>query len=234
MPRIMNKDDLIKKLENLDLPEVELQSHQRRLKMALLNSGYWKGERTTMSLLKKQIVPVGGIIATAAIIVVFVFSFIFKGTTPQAYAQQIAEKSYQTVANLPPEQEEKLKHTIGIDARDLLEEAQNAKDLKVLTYDEFASQYPPVPPDPEGKLHTLMFLQFTHSNGGTIILGIDQNYLPVFSTAMFSVRGEGENAPGPGERGFDEGFEGADEGRSTVEVINGERFINGVKVAPEE
>jgi hypothetical protein len=228
----MNKDDLIKKLENLDLPEVELQSHQRRLKMALLNSGYWKGERTTMSLLKKQIVPVGGIIAIAAIIVVF--SFVFKGTTPQADAQQIAQKSYQAVSSLPPEQQEKLKHTIGIDARDLLEEAQNAKDLKVLTYDEFASQYPPVPPDPEGKLHTLMFLQFTSADGLTIILGIDQDNLPVFATAMFSVRGEDANASGPGERGFEEGFEGADEGPSTVEVINGERFINGVKVAPQE
>jgi len=226
----MNKDDLIKKLENLDLPEIELQSHQRRLKMALLNSGYWKGERTTMALLKKQIVPVSGIIAIAAIIVVF--SFIFKGAMPQVSAQEIAQKSYNTVASLSQEQQIELKQTMKIDARDLLEEALNAKDLKVLTYDEFASQYPPVPPDPEGKLHTLMFLQFTRSNGQTIILGIDQNYLPVFTTAMFSVSGEDANASGPGERGFDVRFE--DGNPSTEEVINGERFINGVKVTPQE
>lgn len=69
----MNKDDLIKKLENLDLPKIELPNHQRRLKMALLNSGYFK-ERTTMSLLKKAI-PVGSVIAIAAIIAVISLNF---------------------------------------------------------------------------------------------------------------------------------------------------------------
>ncbi|MEK7681048.1 MAG: FecR family protein [Patescibacteria group bacterium] len=34
----MNKDDLTKKLENLELPQVELSDHRRRLKSALLNS----------------------------------------------------------------------------------------------------------------------------------------------------------------------------------------------------
>jgi hypothetical protein len=229
----MNKDDLIKKLENLDFPEVELQSHQRRLKTALLNSGYWKGERTTMSLLKKQIVPVGGIIALAAIIVVF--SFTFKGTTLQVSAQEIAQKSYQAVSSLTPGQQETLKKTTGsLDARNLLEEALNAKDLEVLTYDEFASQCPVPPLDPEGKLHTLMFLRFTHSNGQTVILGIDQNNLPAFCTAMFSVRGEGANPSGPEDGVFDEGSEGPESGPSTEAVINGERFINGVKVIPQE
>ena len=188
----MNKDDLIKKLENLDLPEVELQSHQRLLKMALLNSGYWKGAKT-MFLLKKA-VPVGGIVAIIAIITVF--GFIFKDATPQASAQQIAQKSYQAVSSLTTEQQEVLRKTTGVlDARNLLEEALSSEDLRVLTYDEFASQYPPPPPDPDGKLHTLTFLQFTHSNGQTVILGIDQNDLPAFVTAIFSVRGEGADAP---------------------------------------
>ena len=231
----MNKDDLIKKLESLDLPEIELQNHRRRLKTALLNSGYWKGESTIMSLLKKQIVPVSGIIAIAAIIIVF--SFVFKSATLPVSAQEIAQKSYNKVTNLSPEQEEELNKTTGaLDARDLLEEALSAEDLKVLTYDEFAGQYPPAPPDPEGKLHTLTFLKFTHSNGMTVILGIDQNFLPAFCTAMMfgPDRGEGENAPGPGEHGFSVGSEGANEGASTVEVIDGERFINGVKVTSQE
>ncbi len=147
-----------------------------------------------MSLLKKA-VPVGGIVAIIAIIAVV--SFIFKGATPQASAQEIAQRSYNTVASLSAEEQEALKHTISIDARDLLEEALGAKDLKMLTYDEFASQYPPVPPDPEGKLHTLMFLQFTHSNGQTVILGIDQDNLPAFCTAMIfgPLRGGGANSP---------------------------------------
>jgi len=231
----MNKEDLIKKLENLDLPEIELQIHRRRLKMALLNSGYRKGERTIMSLLKKQIVPVSGIIAIATIIIVF--SIVFKSATLSVSAQELAQKSYNKVTSLSPEQQEAVKKTTGaLDARDLLEEALSAEDLKVLSYDEFASQYPPVPPDPEGKLRTLMFLRFTHSNGLTVILGIDHNYLPVFCTAMMfcPVKDGGENAPGERERGFSVGFEGANEGSSTVEVINGEKFINGTKVTPQE
>jgi hypothetical protein len=48
------------------------------------------------------------------------------------------------------------------------------------------------------------------------------------------VRGGGENEPESGERGFDVGFEGANEGPSTAEVINGEKFINGVKVTSQE
>ena len=184
-----------------------------------------------MSLLKKRIVPVGGIIAITTIIVVF--SFTFKSITPQASAQEIAQKSYQAVSSLTAEQQEALKKTTGaLDARNLLEEALNAKDLEVLTYDEFASQCPVPPVDPEGKLHTLTFLRFTHSNGQTVILGIDQNYLPVFTTAMFSVSREDANSSGPGERGFDVRFE--DGNPSTEEVINGERFINGVKVTPQE
>jgi hypothetical protein len=213
----MNKDDLIKKLENLDIPEVELQSHRRRLKMALLNSGYWKGE-TTMSLLKKA-VPVGGIVAIAAIIVVF--SFIFKGTTPQADAQQIAQKSYQAVSSLTPEQQGKLKHSIGIgfgtgigygtpiDVRDLLQEAQNAKDLEVLTYEEFASQCP-VPPDPEGKLRNLKFLQFTNADGLKVILGLDQNNLPAFTLASYRNAQPPAGAPA-GEPSLNEAPEGAPE-----------------------
>jgi hypothetical protein len=231
----MNKEDLIKKLDNLDLPEIELQNHRRRLKMALLNSGYWKGERTIMSLLKKQIVPFSGFIAIVAIIIVF--SIVFKSATLPVSAQELAQKSYDKVASLSPEQQEALKKTTGaLDARDLLEEALSAEDLKVLTYDEFASQYPPVPPDQEGKLRTLMFLRFTHSNGLTVILGIDRNFLPAFCTAMMfgPVRGGGENEPESGERGFDVGFEGANEGPSTAEVINGEKFINGVKVTSQE
>ena len=209
----MNTDDLIKKLENLDFPKVELPSHQRRLKMALLNSGYYKGE-TTMSVLQKRIVPVGGVIAIAAIIVVF--SFVFRSATPPVSAQAIAQKSYSKVASLSPEQQETLKRTTGrLDTYDLLEEALSAEDLKVLTYEEFASQCP-VPPDPDGKLDTLMFLQFTHSNGLTVILGIDQDYLPAFCTAMMfgPVRDGGENAPGLGERGFSVGLEGANDGPS--------------------
>jgi hypothetical protein len=38
----MKEEELIKKLENTELPKIELQSHRRRLRMALLQSGYFQ------------------------------------------------------------------------------------------------------------------------------------------------------------------------------------------------
>jgi hypothetical protein len=53
----MKDKDLIKKLENVELPEVEILSHQRRLKMALLESGYLKKRQsaTVSELLKARV-----------------------------------------------------------------------------------------------------------------------------------------------------------------------------------
>lgn len=41
----MKEDDLIKKLENTELPDIRLQGHQRRLRMALLEHGYRRRQR---------------------------------------------------------------------------------------------------------------------------------------------------------------------------------------------
>lgn len=90
----MNKEELIKKLENLDLPEVELPSHQRRLKMALLNSGYWK-EKITMNRIK-QFAPIGAV----AIVAVLVIGVLLVGQQPSstAYARELVKKSAETLA----------------------------------------------------------------------------------------------------------------------------------------
>jgi hypothetical protein len=36
----MKEEELIRKLENVELPDIKLQSHQRQLKMALLDADY--------------------------------------------------------------------------------------------------------------------------------------------------------------------------------------------------
>lgn len=196
----MNKNDLIKKLENLDLPEVELPSHQRRLKMALLNSGYFKKQFTMSTLLRKFTLPVGAV-ALVAIIAVGVISF--TGQPSQASAQEIAKKTYQTVVNLPADQQAKVSGTLGFDSRTALQEAMNAKDLKAFTYDEFAGSAP-LPPDPDGKLHTLKFLQYTNADGASVILGIDENDLPVFGSVAYGNPTQGSS----GEKGFNTQFRG--------------------------
>lgn len=129
----------------------------------------------------KWFVPAGAVVAIALLVAVGIN---FKGTTPVS-AQEIAQKSYQTVVNLPADQQEALKHTLGMDSRTILQEALNAKDLKALTYDEFASQGN-LPPDPDGKLRTLKFLQFTRTDGQNVILGIDENNMPVFGSSRYA------------------------------------------------
>ena len=66
----MKQEDLIKKLENIKTPDIEIQSHKQRLKMASLNSGYFKEEEIMNPIMfwTKRLVPAG--IALALILVV--------------------------------------------------------------------------------------------------------------------------------------------------------------------
>jgi hypothetical protein len=41
----MREEELIKEMENVELPDIELQSHRRRLRMALLDAGYHQRRR---------------------------------------------------------------------------------------------------------------------------------------------------------------------------------------------
>ncbi len=66
----MNNEDLIKKLEKIDLIDIKLKSHQSRLKMALLNSEYFKEKKNMNPIMfwTKRLVPAG--VALALILVV--------------------------------------------------------------------------------------------------------------------------------------------------------------------
>ncbi|MCX6813063.1 MAG: hypothetical protein NTV77_01040 [Candidatus Azambacteria bacterium] len=205
----MNKDDLIKKLENLDLPEVELPSHQRRLKMALLNSGYFK-KQTTMSTLKK-FAPLGFVAVFALLIVVGVSYWNKPSLTPAAYAKELVAEAQKQIADIKavaafpdpstgviqwktPDADGNIRDEKGniiftttpegelvpaprevpavgqtITTKDFalsLEEAYQAKDLVYLGNKVL----------PDGK--RVRVLRFT-KEGQTVILGINENNLPV-------------------------------------------------------
>jgi hypothetical protein len=53
----MKEEDLIKKLKSVELPDIERQSHQRRLKMALLDTGYpcRRRENTILEMAKSTL-----------------------------------------------------------------------------------------------------------------------------------------------------------------------------------
>ena len=165
--------------------------------MALLHSGYFK-EKTTMFTLKK-FMPAGAIALVAVIAVIGVASL--TGKPSQASAQEIAKKSYQTVANLPAGEQAKVSASLGMDSRTALQEAYDAKDLQALTYDEFVASGPvPLDGKDPGRLSTLKFLQYTNASEQIVTLGIDpQTNLPVY----VDVRIENANpAGGSEEKGF--------------------------------
>jgi inhibitor of cysteine peptidase len=65
----MKHEDLIKKLENLKTPDIELPGHSQALKMALLNSGRFK-ERTVMNW-AKVLAPVAAAVLLITLVGVF-------------------------------------------------------------------------------------------------------------------------------------------------------------------
>ncbi len=193
--------------EDIEVQPIDMQHHRMELRRTLLASPHWrkphrglfsKGEGT----MRKRIFVAAGVALSLAALVL-VFGLVFMPTsTNTAYAAELAQRSYQAVTTLSPDQQGELEQRLQIDdPKALLQEAKNAKDLKVLTYDEFISQHP-VPPDAStssvGKgpdLRSLTFLQFTDKNGSKVVLGIDKN------TNLPAIVSVSHTAPGPLKRG---------------------------------
>jgi len=89
----MKHEDLIKKLENLETPEIELQGHKQALKMALLSSGRFK-ERTIMDW-AKRLAPV----ATAVLLIAVMGLFAVYEPGPPGENQISRFSSYDELQN---------------------------------------------------------------------------------------------------------------------------------------
>jgi len=117
----MKDKDLIKKLENVELPEVELPSHQRRLKMALLESGYLRKRQsaTVSERVKNRIKggidtimgifvsrrPVWQTVLASALAIVLIAALYITlpslfGQSDKALAAEIAQNSSEVLAAL--------------------------------------------------------------------------------------------------------------------------------------
>jgi len=117
----MREEDLIKKLENVELPEIEVQSHRRQLRMALLDAGYLRGQRgvTILEVAKSKVKGgidiimrgllsrqpvwkslVVGVGAIALIIGLTIALPSLTGQSAEALAAEIAENSPQVQAAL--------------------------------------------------------------------------------------------------------------------------------------
>lgn len=191
-----------KNLVALNIPEPDTKQHQVLLRKALLASSHWDKKTNFFDFLLKggeDMTKAKKIITGSIVIGVMTIATLFAAFSPlsnkngqTAYAEQVAQQSYQAVSSLSPDQRTALKEKFRMDSNELLQEAKTAKDLKILTYDQFVSENPKMaqlPPPPDGKqrpdLHDAKFLQFTDKSGAKVTIGVDANDdLPVFVTAM--------------------------------------------------
>lgn len=126
----MKEEELIKKLESVRLPEIELESHRRRLKMALLDAGYLKRQREVAILELAKSKVKGGIdtmirglvsrqpvwkTALASVLAIALITGLaitlpgLTGQSPEALAAEIARHSPQVQAALGGEKVQAVK-----------------------------------------------------------------------------------------------------------------------------
>lgn len=65
----MQEEDLIKKLEKIELPEIEIQSHRIKLRMALLNSACFK-RLSFFEILKKSLIFAPPVLASLVLLII--------------------------------------------------------------------------------------------------------------------------------------------------------------------
>jgi hypothetical protein len=209
MKKTMKNKYVEKQLEDITVPTLQTSVFESLLEDALMQSSYWKNHQKRVLFflrggennihIKKYITL--GIIVVALVGVIFaVLSPLSRTTTQLAYAEQVAENSYNAVATLTPQQRETLMETVKANSAELLQEAKNSKDLQVLTYNQFMGENPRfgdifLPSQKAGvkkpDLQDAKFLQFTDTNGAKVIIGVDANNdLPVLVIGMMKNGGD--------------------------------------------
>ena len=219
----MNDADLISKLEKVDLSDIVIPNHQRRLGEALHNSGCFK-ESKIMAILKRTS-PVGGAIAVAAVVAAVVVGVKLSTSVSAQQSGQGGQTNKQTSVGMgsvarPPAMEammQAVRNFSRLSLEEKLQQAQSAKDLTKLTSEQYLSQNPDMagmkPPRGNGKTLAeldLTYLQFTASFGGSCVIGVDKDTgLPVMavgggggSSGSGVAGGSGGGGFGPGNGAF--------------------------------
>ncbi len=217
-------------LEALQVQPIEMPQHRAVLRRALLASPHWQNHpgdplyfwKRIKSMQKRTLFTAGAAVSLLAIVLALVFTFLPQGTRP-VQAAVVAQKSYQAVAGLSSEQRGALAGKLKIiSPAELLQQAKAAKDLKTLSYEQFASQAP-LPEAGKGPdLRSLVYLQFTDSDGATVTLGIDPatNLPELVMAASFAAGGKG--AAGGIGAPADPAAGGAESGSMTISSGEGD------------
>lgn len=138
-------------LHKLEIPMVEMKNHQEQLRRELLTSPHWDRKPSLLSNLMFLMLSVRGgeknmnykRLAFAGLVVTLLMVGMFamtRSSNSTVYAKEIAQKSMQTVSQLSAEK--KLELSVPVNAETLLKEAQGARDLTMLTYNQVESTLP--------------------------------------------------------------------------------------------
>lgn len=177
----------------MTVPTASLAAHQAQLKQALLAAS--PPTKTTTKhiwriLMRKKKIVIPGV-ASAVVALALAVGIVIQMQMPVS-AAELTRRSIHTVATLSPSERKDLNTRVNGDAQKVLEDAKKAKDLKVLTYDEYKKQATQVPGAPNGSaslpigdraggpdITKLRYLVYTGNDGTHNVIGIDDNNLPV-------------------------------------------------------
>jgi len=203
MAKRRNQDLLENKLLDMSVPTVAMKAHQMQLKQALFAASRSSknianikvGWRKTFS--GKRVMLSG---ATVSVLIVAIIAFSMYGlNSPEAQAQKLTKQSITALSKLSPSQMTALEKSAHIDnPMTDLTNAEHAKDLTYLTYDQFLKQVPQVGTSTvsasanasfasgpsTANLKNLKFLRYTDSQGMTHIIGINSSGLPIIEIGI--------------------------------------------------
>jgi hypothetical protein len=203
----MKRNSEDKDHEAIQVPPIDMEHHRMALRKTLLASPYWQKQargrfsffKGVRMMQKRPLVKAGVALGIVAIAIALVLVFLSQRTTP-VEAAVLAQKSYQAVQALTQERQATLDANLQKNAPDadlktnniageMLQKAQNAKDLTTLTYSQFTGGYPAgrlaILETKYPDLKTFTFLQFTDTDGTVTVLGINPTTsLPEFAVDM--------------------------------------------------
>jgi hypothetical protein len=203
----MKQNSKDKDIEDIQVQPIDMEHHRFELRKALITSPYWQKQAADRSFFlkgvrmmqKRPLIMAGVALCIVVLAIALVLAFMPQRITP-VEAAVVAQKSYQAVQALTNGQQSTLAANLKNNAPDanlktnniageMLQKAQNAKDLKTLTYDQFTSQYPAgrlaILAAKYTDLKTFTFLQFTDSDGTILVLGINpKTNLPEFAVDL--------------------------------------------------
>jgi hypothetical protein len=179
-------------LQDMAVPTVATKSHQVQLKQALLAASLPPQQTAKQNwrnlMTKPKFIISSAVFAILATIALGVFTI-----QQTVSAAELTRQSLDKVSQLSPSELQELDLRIGGNPKAELEAAKNAKDLKVMTYEEYSKlttqgEVRQLPDNKVPSPKSLKYLRYTDKDEAVHTIGVDKDGLPVI--VMVSKQGK--------------------------------------------